>query len=263
MPKFARKSGRAASASRRSMGGRRKSRSFSRRPKVVRRRKSVVARTAGGPNVRFINPKGLRGMTVTKTTRNIRTIDSTTSLVPATYVWEPTGLSVGSPNSQWNPVSGGSGATIVACPDFQSFKNIYDEYKIHYIKLIYTYVTLDNATGDKTPKLYSRWNYEDSSPPQTGDELLERSHVKCKTFTQDSRVFSQKCYPIYDSIGYLKSGSAGVPGISAFIPKKMGWCRLSEPPLLYGHLDCLESAMPTGQSITVDVEYKISFRDSR
>jgi len=152
--------------------------------------------------------------------------------------------------------------------EFASFVQVFDQYKINKIKLHIKAIDTDNSLALKSPTIYMRYNYDYNNStainyiaagtaPQNSyiKTVMDMTDVKAHQFTPEHPVIDYTIFPrVQKTQGYV--GGA----ISQQIAK-MPWTDVNAPVAVLGFI-LVGDGLYTGQTLTVDLEYDISFRYS-
>lgn len=256
-----------------------RSRGFVRRRRVLRRR-ATRARVIG-PAV-MVNPRRPRTETVTKyvynawpayntanTSATVTNLDSPGQYF--IYQFDPAATASAGPISTTNyhvrvsgqgEVTGTVTASGHAFPDWVSYSGLYQFYKVRYIRVVHTLRTTETSDSALYPTMYMRAYYGETLSAYTDRfgtwlpagsnalrRLLEHTRVKKMTFNGDAGAMSVS-YKLYPR-NYLS-------GTSTMVKQK--WTPMSTPRALIGLVEVFEDPIPTGQIISTDLEWCVSFK---
>lgn len=256
-----------------------RSRGFVRRRRIIRRR-ATRARLVG-PAI-MVNPRRPRVETVTKYVYDA--FDAyNTALTSATalnldspgqyfiYSLDPAATAGTGTITTTNFCSrvSGQGEEVAsltssghAFPDWASYSGLYQMYKVRYVRVVHTLRTTETTDSALYPTLYMRAYQGENITAYTDrfgawlpagsnalKKLLEHTRVKKMTFNGDAGALtiSYKLYP-----------RTWLNGVKSFV--KQRWTPMSAPVPLLGLVEVFEDPIPSGQLISTDLEWCVSFK---
>jgi hypothetical protein len=155
--------------------------------------------------------------------------------------------------------NGGPGSiTNVAIPDWTAAISMYTLYRVNYVKMTFR-VSATVDTPGLYPVMWSRYMY-DADFPQTSvrSNLQAKPNVVMTTFSDDNKLATFKVYPrIQQGASFFTLSS--LP--EGFYPVKMPYIDCTRPVALFGF--AWTATIPNGFSMTVDVQYNVSFKKGR
>lgn len=146
---------------------------------------------------------------------------------------------------------------LSAVPNYSEFTNLYDEYRIDYIKMIFTKVGLQTNTGTTiiTPNVYYCIDKDDSSPPSNVDQLMQYQSVKIKSVTDN---FTISFAPRFQTPVYISGTSTGYRSSTGFLD-----CTHADVPHHGIKLIMDPSGTASAWGYTVYVKYYMTFKGVR
>lgn len=162
-------------------------------------------------------------------------------------------------NFLYDPSNTVTGSLFSAIADWANLTGLFNEYRIKNIKTMFTYQS-SATTPEKEPFVLIRNNAVDyTSVAPTLANMTQYANVIKKTFTPEHPCWS---YNLKPAIAVPVFQGTGVLGTTSYRMQKAPWCDVNDPVLHYGLGIYFSTISPT-QSIIVDVEYTIDFKEAR
>jgi len=153
---------------------------------------------------------------------------------------------------------GNSGVALapVNITDWGSLTAIYDQYRVNWIKLTFTWT---NSGGGTCP-LFIRYNYDPdvTVPTLTGMSQLANLHEK--SFTNVSPKYTYIFKPMELTLKDNFTSALATEGRGV---KEHSWTDVTYPVELFGVQFMTNFALIAGMNLYFEVEYDISFKSSR
>lgn len=153
----------------------------------------------------------------------------------------------------------GAGAAQVALPEWSSFQQLFDQFKID--KIICRVRANDTASNGALQatqtSLLARYNYNSGSgAPTTLAAMSELPSVIRKVFTIDSPLFEYIITPMVEMSSY----NGGLLSAQGRNPRKMGWTDITNAQQIYGLSLMSENGTDATTTLVISYEFQMRFR---
>lgn len=155
-----------------------------------------------------------------------------------------------------------------AVTDLASLQALFRYYRIVKIRVFFRLTNTEFTDAVQFPVLYTRYCYDPNTPvPTTPQYFNELTNVNRHSFTNDSPEFVTTIYPKIMTPKYALTGLTS-DGF-AYSPASPGWIDFAGGPAgsqvegadcQHFGLDWFITNVPTGQSLTVDVEFTVDYK---
>lgn len=199
------------------------------------------------PTVRVTNVRREHPVRFVKTIDYNRTINYGVGTTPAqAFIFDPSGTNGNT----------GVGLTPVGLTDWASLTALYDQYKVNWIKMTFTWT---NSGGGTCP-LYIRYNYDPDVTVPTFAGMAQLANLTEKSFTNVSPKFTYIFKPV--EMALVDNFTSGI-ATEGRAPREHQWTDVTYPVELWGCQLMTNFALVAGMNLFFEIEYDVSFKSSR
>lgn len=163
-------------------------------------------------------------------------------------------------NAAYTPYLAGVNWTFNALPNYTEFANMFDRYKVTYVKL-YFHLKIDpsaQAAASATfPKLYYVTDFDDSTNPTSINQLREHSNLKIKVLNPNKPVVVRVKPAVLQEV-YRGLAS------TTYSPKWNQWIDMANVDVpLYGLKIAIDNLTNTNYAVDIDAKMWFQCKDVR